>query len=81
MSAADGEKLIEQCQEHILATMRGLPECAPANLRSPISNLQPKGRPRSEVTGHGIQPADRNLLESLPCETHFADRTLRAIIT
>lgn len=29
MSTVEGEKLVEQCKEHILATMRGLPECAP----------------------------------------------------
>lgn len=29
MSTVEGEKLIEQCEEHLLATMRGLPECAP----------------------------------------------------
>lgn len=29
MGTVDGEKLIEQCKEHVLATMRGLPECAP----------------------------------------------------
>ena len=28
MAATDGEKLIQQCQQHILATMRTLPECA-----------------------------------------------------
>jgi hypothetical protein len=29
MPSTDGEKLIQQCQQHILATMRTLPECAP----------------------------------------------------
>jgi hypothetical protein len=29
MSAVDGERLIERCKQHVLATMRALPECAP----------------------------------------------------
>lgn len=29
MSTARGQELIEQCKEHLLATLRTLPECAP----------------------------------------------------
>jgi hypothetical protein len=29
MSTPDGEKLLDQCKQHILAAMRNLPECAP----------------------------------------------------
>ena len=28
MSVLDGEKLIKECKEHVLATMRKLPQCA-----------------------------------------------------
>jgi len=29
MSTLDGDKLIDQCKQHILAAMRTLPECSP----------------------------------------------------
>ncbi len=29
MNEIEGEKIIEKCKEHVLATMRMLPECSP----------------------------------------------------
>jgi hypothetical protein len=51
--STEGEKLIVRCKQHILATVRGLPECAPdgAGLRSKGS--REGGGPRLESVRAG----------------------------
>jgi len=42
---AQGEELIERCKQHVIATLRTLPECAPTGTRAQKQEHQNRLRP------------------------------------